>query len=139
MRPRSATITALVLATLGFALQGRQPDEQATAGVTIARAQLALANEALNGLRTLAKTGRTSFSDPSLGIWERRKLEALRRSGASRAEMIAGIEDLIRELKKEEGIAKTMFENARGTKIDYDDIRYRRLEAEAGLNEEKAR
>jgi hypothetical protein len=166
LRPRVAVTAALILATAGVAVQGRQqpaPErarEQAktaappTAGAggaampdiaanrALAREQLALIDQALDALHTLARFPRgekTSFADPSFSLWERRKLEALHRAGAGKAEIVAALEKLIDTLKQEEAMAELRRRSARGTQLEVLDARFRRMEAEIWLNEEKAR
>lgn len=166
LRPLAAVVAALSLATAGVAVQGRQlpaPEgarEQAktaappTAGAggaavedmaanrALARQQLALIDQALESLHQEARSPRaegTSFANPSFSLWERRKLEALHRAGAEKAEIVAAIEKLIGTLKQEEAMAEMRRQSARGTLFEVLDVRFRRMEAEIWLNEEKAR
>lgn len=53
--------------------------------------------------------------------------------------VIAALEKHIETLKADEAIARTMREQAPGTEAAVLDVRFRRLEAEIRLNEEKAR
>jgi hypothetical protein len=63
----------------------------------------------------------------------------LRKTGAGKAEMVAALEKEVDRLKKDEAIAKSRKESARGTEVEVRDVQFRRLEAEIWLNEEKAR
>jgi RNA polymerase sigma factor (sigma-70 family) len=165
LKPLVVVASALILGTAGVAVHGRQqpvPDgarEQArtapppTAGAraatpdlaanrALAREQLALIDEALATLHSWARNpnnAKPSFADPSFSLWERRKLEALHRSGAGKAEIIAALEKLIDTLKQEESIAEAKREASRGAGLEVHDVRFRRMEAEIWLNEEKAR
>ncbi|MHC5544627.1 hypothetical protein ACYOEI_40870, partial [Singulisphaera rosea] len=108
------------------------------ANQALAREQLALIEQGLQVHRRLAQNGRAE-SFPGLDVWERRKMEALRRSGVEKAEIIAALEKELENLKKDEAIAKVNKENARGTDLGILDAKVRRLEVEIWLNEEKAR
>ena len=161
LKPPAAVAAALmILATGWVAVQGRQqpgpegtrkpartalppaavaalPD--AAANQALARRQLTLIDETLDALHHLAQTARVSLSDPRFSLWDRRRLEALRKAGAGKAEIVAALEKSIESLKGEEQIAKALKERAQGTQIDISDVQFRRMEAEIWLNEEKAR
>jgi uncharacterized membrane protein len=163
LKPVVAVAAALILATAGVAVQGRQqpvpegareqaktaPPPKAGAGgaavpalaanQAIAREQLTLIDEALDSLHTLYRNGRISLDNPSFALWGRRKLETLRRTGAGKAEIVAALEKYINSLKTEEAIAKTMVERGQATQVAVYDARFRRMEGEIWLNEEKAR
>ena len=164
LKPLVAVAAALILATAGVAVQGRQqpapegareqaktaPPPTAGAGAAaavpdmaanraLAREQLALIDEALAMLHQLARNARISIADPSFSLWGRRRLETLRKAGAGKAEIVAALEKYINSLKEDEAIAKARKESARGTQVDVYDVQFRRLEAEIWLNEEKAR
>ncbi len=154
-----AVAAALILATAGVAVQGRQqpaaqgPREQAktatpppaaavpdiAANRALAREQLALIDKVLATLHRLARNAQISLSDPSFSVWGRRKLETIRKTGAGKAEIVAALEKYSNDLKEEEAIAKNRLELARGTRVDVYDVQFRRMEAEIWLNEEKAR
>jgi hypothetical protein len=163
LKPLVAVAAALILATAGVAVQGRQkpaPEggrEQAktapppTAGAggaavpdmaanrALAREQLALIDQALAALHQLARNFRISLADPSFSLWGRRRLETLRKTGAGKAEIVAALEKYINSLKEDEAIVEGMRRSARATQVDVYDVQFRRLEAEIWLNEEKAR
>jgi hypothetical protein len=158
-KPLAAVAAALFLVTAGVTAQGRQrpaPErerEQAkvvspskpaggpdiAANQALAREQRGLIDEVLGVLQKMVRNGRISPSDPAFAVWGRRKLETLRRSGAGKAEIIGVLEEYIAELKQEEAIAEARRKSARGTQVDVYDARYRRIEAQIVLNEEKAR
>ena len=72
-------------------------------------------------------------------MWGRRRLEALHKAGAGKAEIVAALEKYIENLKVEEAIAKARREAARATPLGIYEIQYLLMEAEIWLNEEKAR
>jgi hypothetical protein len=159
LKPLVAVAASLILATAGVAVQGRQgPTPQAAreqgktappptaaaipalaANQALAREQLALIDNALALLHSFAQNGRVDISDASFSVWRRRKLETIRKTGAGKAEIVAALEQHINTLKQEEETAEVMVKSARGTQVGVYDIRYRRMEAEMFLNEEKAR
>jgi hypothetical protein len=166
LKPLAAVAAALILATAGVAVQGQGRQQPAPEGAreqaktaappragaggaaavpdiaanrALAREQLALIDKALAALHTLARNGESSFADPSLSLWERRRLETLRKAGAGKAEIVAALEKFIDTLKREEAMAEVRRKTARGTLLDVYDVQFRRMEAEIWLNEEKAR
>ena len=163
LRPLVAVTAALILATAGVAVQGRQqpapegageqaktapPPTAGAGGATVpemaanralARKQLALIDTALATLHQLAQTARVSLSDPRFSLWGSRKLETLRKAGAGKAEIVAALENHLNSLKREKAIAKARFDSGQGTQLEIYEVQFRRLEAEIWLNEEKAR
>jgi hypothetical protein len=162
-KPLVAVAAALILATAGVAVQGRQqpapegareqakiaPAPKAGAGGAdapdlaanraLAREQLALIDQALAMLDGMYRTARIRLSDPRFSLWARRKVETLRKTGAGKAEMVAALESYINRLKLEEAVTEKEHQAAQATQVDVHDVRFRRLEAEIWLNEEKAR
>jgi hypothetical protein len=157
-----AVAAALILATAGVAVQGRQqpapeaareqaktaPVPTAVAGTAgpeieanraLARKQLALIDGALADLHQLTQDARVELDDPRFSLWGRRRLETLRKTGAGKAELVAAIEKYIDGLKVEEALAVQKLQAARGTRVGVYDVHFRRMEAEIWLNEEKAR
>jgi hypothetical protein len=104
----------------------------------IAREQLALIDKALE-LLEMGRTARSDFAAPSFSLWGRRRVETLRRAGAGKAEIVAALESYINRLKQEEAVTEKEHQFGRATQVDVHDVRFRRLEAEIWLNEEKAR
>jgi hypothetical protein len=159
LKPLVAVAAAVMLVTAGVAVQGRQGPapqrerEQAktaplpavaavpalAANQALAREQLALIDKALEILHTLAQNARVGVSDASFSVWGRRKLETIRKTGAGKAEIVAALEEYINTLKQEEATAEVKARSAQATQVDVYDARFRRLEAEMFLNEEKAR
>jgi hypothetical protein len=163
LKPLVPVAAALILATAGVAVQGRQqpapegareqartaPPTAAGAGGAavpdlaanrdIARQQVALIDEAEATLRQLARHGKMDIADSSFSLWGSRRLEALRRAGAGKAEIVAALEKYIAILKEDEALAESLKQSARGTQLTVYDIQFRRMEAEIWLNEERAR
>jgi hypothetical protein len=154
LKPLVAVVTALILAIAGVAVQGRQQTKEAqeqtkgapppaatvtAANKALARKQLALIDEAEATLRQLVRDARMNIADATFSLWGRRRLEALRKVGAGKAEIVAALEKYINDLKEDEAIAKAQVQAARGTLVGVYDVQFRRMEAEIWLNEEKAR
>lgn len=157
LKPLAAAAAAVFLATAGLAARGFQPpapqgarDEARTtsapkadaggeAGRALAKEQLVLIDNASEVLRQMAEKGLVETSDPRFALWGRRRVETLRQTGAGKAEVVAALETYIKGLKQEEEIAAARRQAARASMLDVYDARYRRMEAEGWLNEEKAR
>ena len=104
----------------------------------LARQQLALIDEAWAMLEVLPQNGRIEIDGGTIGLWGRRRLEALRRAGAGKAEIVAALEKYINNLKRWRRLPK-LEKPARVTPLDVYEIQFLRMEAEIWLNEEKAR
>ena len=65
-------------------------------------------------------------------------METLHRAGAGKAEIVAALEKYVNSLK-EEAIVEGLRQSDRGSLLAVYDPRFRRMEAEIWLNEEKAR
>jgi hypothetical protein len=65
-------------------------------------------------------------------------VETLHRAGAGKAEIVAALEKYVNSLK-EEAIVEGLRQSDRGSLLAVYDLRFRRMEAEIWLNEEKAR
>jgi RNA polymerase sigma factor (sigma-70 family) len=165
LKPLVAVAAALIVTSTGVAVVGRQqpapeqvqeqpkipPAKAVGAGGAplaaqdiaaeraLARQQLVLINNALAMLHNFALNARIDLGSPSMAIWERRRLETLRKAGAGKAEMIAALEETIKSLNAYEAVAKARKEAARGTELDVFEFQFRRMEAEGWLKEEKAR
>jgi hypothetical protein len=163
LKPLIAIAAALILATTGVAVHGRQKPatdgarEQAktaplptdgagadaravpdpAANRDLAMKQLALIEKAWAMVDELARSGRLGIND--LSRWGHRRLETLRRTGAGKAEIVAALEKYVKTLNEYEAIAKDLVQSARATQVAVYDVQYLRMEAEIWLNEEKAR
>ncbi len=105
----------------------------------LAREQLGLAREALSTLEELHKQARVRAYDPSFGVWERRQVEAVRDAGANRAEFLAALESYVKRLKDRQPFVEEANRMSGATPMDVLEAKYRILEAEMWLNQEKAR
>lgn len=158
LKPLLAITGATILATAGIAVQGRpqagpekarEPARTAAppkagasdidANKALARQQLALIDRAETSLYELLRKGAVAMSDPAFSLWRHRRLEALRKAGAGKVEIVAALEKYLRQSKEDEARAETMSARREIAQSDVLDVRYRRLEAEIWLNEEKAR
>ena len=90
-------------------------------------------------LHDLAQNARIEIANGPFSLWGRRRLEALRKAGAGKAEIVAALEKYINNLKEVEAIAIARQESARATPLGVYEMRFLRMEAEIWLNEEKAR
>ena len=106
---------------------------------SLAQEQLALARQALDGLDAMFKRGDVSLDDSRIAVWERRRVEAVRDAGASRAEFTAALEGYVKRLRDRQRIVEVRHRAAKVTFVDVLDAKYRVLEAEMWLNQEKGR
>ena len=90
-------------------------------------------------LHDLARNARIDIATGPFALWGRRRLEALHRAGAGKAEIVAALEKCIADLKELEAIAKARKEAARATLLGVYEMQFLRMETEIWLNEEKAR
>ena len=105
----------------------------------LARQRLALIDDAWTFLHSLAQNARIDIANGSIGLWGRRRLEALCKAGAGKAEIVAALEKYINNLKEVEAIAKGQKEAAQATPLGVYETQFLRMAAEIWLNEEKAR
>ena len=106
---------------------------------SLAQEQLALARQALEVLDQMHKNAQVSPGDPRIAVWERRQVEAVRDAGTGRAEFIAALEGYVKRMRDRQRIAEQRHQAARAYFVDVLDAKYRVLEAEMWLNQEKAR
>jgi RNA polymerase sigma factor (sigma-70 family) len=160
LKPLVAVAAALVIAAAGVSVRGLlQPtfagaqeqaktappstsgaaDQGMEANRAIARKQLALLDEAWTLMHSLAQNARIDIATAPFGLWGRRRLEALHRAGAGKAEIVASLEKYINRLKELEVIAIAQEEAARATPLGVYEIRFLLMEAEIWMNEESAR
>jgi hypothetical protein len=112
---------------------------EAPADRTLAREQLNLARKALEDLNRLAGAGEARFSDTMFALWEQRQLDALRASGASKAEIIAELETDLAGLDKQLRDVKRLYETKKVARIDVMELQYRRNDMQMRLSQERAR
>jgi hypothetical protein len=105
----------------------------------LAQEQLKVIEQAVRDLKRLAETGNVVATDPGFSRWARRRVDALRTSGAGKAEMVAALEGYLDQMRKDEQLRQRLLDTGHASHTDVLDARYRRLEAEIWLIEEKAR
>ncbi len=166
LKPLVAVAAVLILATAGVAVQGRQQSapegaqeqaktpppptktpslptaaavpDMAAANRALARRQLAVIDEAWTLLELLHQNGRIEIDGGTIGPWGRRRLDALRRAGAGKAEIVAALEKYINDLERFEAISHNSKNHHHPTYDEYE-IKFLRMDVEIWLNEEKAR
>jgi hypothetical protein len=106
---------------------------------SLAQEQLGLARQALEVLDQMHKNAQVSPGDPRIAVWERRQVEAVRDAGTGRAEFIAALEGYVKRMKVQQQIVEARRQAAQVAAVDVLDAKYRVLEAEMWLNQEKAR
>ena len=72
----------------------------------LARKQLVLIDEAWALMEFLSKNARIDIDGGTFGPWGRRRLEALRRAGAGKAEIVAALEKYIKDLERMQAIVE---------------------------------
>ncbi len=104
----------------------------------IAKQEIALAKAALQIFTKLDGQGRTeSGSNNVVGIWSRRLVEATRKSGATKPEVVQAIKDHLVRMEGRVEIMKARQQSARAVETDVLNVRYDALEARAWLAEEQ--
>src|SRR4051794_11496199 len=73
----------------------QQPDPNKA----LAQEQVKLARQALRDLDLLQKGGELALSDPKYLLWMRREVEAVRDSGADKAELVAALEGHLKRMR----------------------------------------
>jgi hypothetical protein len=165
LKPLVAVAAILILTISGITVQGRQElapqgeQEQVkatpqavlppigsgavalpdlSANQALAREQLAVIDEAWAILENLSRSGRIDIDGGTVGPWGRRRLEALRKAGAGKAEIVAALVKYVNDLERFEAIAHGEHNHHHPTYAEHE-IKFLRIEAEIWLNEEKAR
>lgn len=105
----------------------------------LAQEQIGVARGALSLLEELRKQGKVRAYDPQYSVWERRQIEAVRDAGANRAEFIAALEAYVKRMKDRQQLVDQAYQMAEVSYMDVLEAKYRILEAEVWLNQEKAR
>jgi hypothetical protein len=109
------------------------------ANIPLAKEQLKLIDQVMADLDRMYKNGETSLTDPAFKLWARRRLDALRASGATKDAMVAELARYVDFMKKQESAWRVLYERDQATRADIASAQYERLEAEMLLNQEKAR
>ena len=105
----------------------------------LAAEQLKLIGLIVADMDRLVKGGQMTLGDPAINLWARRRVDALRATGASKAEMVAASEKYLDRMKIYENSRKGQYERDLATRADLLAAQYERLEAEMWLNQEKAK
>jgi hypothetical protein len=136
----------IALVVLSGALAPAAPEPPGTAlpapleiNIPLAKEQLKVIDQIVADLDHLYRGGERSATDPEIILWSRRRVDALRASGASKAELIVALEEHLVRTKKREARVKTQHSTAHASRMDVLAAGYERLEAEMWLNQEKAR
>ena len=106
---------------------------------SLAQEQLGLARQALEVLDQMHMNGQVSPDDPRIAVLQRRQVEAVRDAGTGRAEFIAALEGYVKRMRDRQRIVEEGQRAAQVAFVDVLDAKYRVLEAEMWLNQEKAR
>jgi hypothetical protein len=126
-------VVALAAALAPAAPQAADPNK------ALAASQLNLARDALQDLDRLWRLGEMSLSDPRFPLWWRREVDAVRASGAGKAEVVAALELYVKRMKDMSKLVESAHQKAHATHVDVLDAQYRAAEAEMWLNQEKER
>jgi outer membrane protein TolC len=124
-----------VLAAALAPAASQAPDSKKALG----QEQLGLARQALSDLDRMFNSGEVAAHDPRFALWGRREVEAVRDAGASRAEFIAALEGYVKRVRDRQRIVEEAFRKGQVPRVDVHDAKYRVLEGEMWLNQEKAR
>jgi outer membrane protein TolC len=113
--------------------------QQLDANKALAQEQVKLARQALQDLDLMNKREQVALWDPKFALWERRQVEAIRAAGATHAEFVEALEAYRKRLQQLERFVEQGFQKGELSRLDLHDAKYRVLEAEMWLNQEKAR
>ncbi len=146
-RPKKSVGLVLCITALAGALAPAPPEsptqglpEPLAINIPLAREQLKLIDQIIAGMEAcVAKVGELSIANPQLNLWARRRVDALRATGAGKAEMVAALEGYVIRMKSFEGYQKALYKKETATHADILAAQCDRLEAEMLLNQEKAR
>ena len=123
----------------GTATQSLAADANATKAIKpdIAKQEMELAKEALTIFTKLEQQARTDPGSNSVCIWSKRLVEATRKSGATKPEVVQAIKDHLVRTDERVEIVKARQQAARAAETDVLSARYDALEARAWLAEEQ--
>src|SRR5947208_1805530 len=96
MKKERWLVLLLGLMMLAGALAPAAPED---ANKGLAQEQLKLVRQILADLDREYKDGVLSVNDPKINLWERRQVEAVRASGAPKAEIVAALEAYAKRMK----------------------------------------
>jgi outer membrane protein TolC len=123
--------------SFGYSEQARaaDPKNASDARADIAKEKIAVAKQALEIVKTLEKQGRIESGE--VAIWSKRLVEATRKSGATKAEIVQAIKDHLARMDLLVEIMKQRQQSARGTALGVLNAQYDVLEAKAWLADEQ--
>jgi hypothetical protein len=102
-------------------------------GADIAKQEIALAKEALMLITQAEKQGQANLGSHDVPIWSRRLVEATRKSGATKTEVMQEIKDHLVRMDERVELVKALRQAARATQTDVLNAQYEALEARAWL------
>ena len=108
-------------------------------GTEIAKKEIALANEALKHIAELQKQDQGSAGLQSIPVWSHRLVEATRKSGATKPEIIEAVKQHLARMDQRVVQAKRLYEAALGPRLDVLNAQFEAMEAKALLDEELAK
>jgi hypothetical protein len=134
-------LAGLALGLYGWTARRAEAHPVDATNQAIARKQLAVIDEVWPLLEHLAQNSRIGVDGGTIGPWGHRRLEALRRAGAGKAEIVAALEKYINDLERMQAIVHAIENKStvRQNSLGHYEVRFLRMEAEIWLNEEKAR
>jgi len=137
MRPATLAIACAATASVAvLGVQGLQvvgADDQRTSAVSLAKQEMALAEDALKFTTNLEARGQLSIGLGAVPRWSRRLVEATRRSGASHAELAEAIKQHVARMERRLDVVTKQQEAAVATYGEVLDAKYEVLEAQALL------
>jgi hypothetical protein len=143
---RSRVVLLIAFVMLGGVLvtaASDPPDKTGPAplaiNIPLAREQLKLIDQVVSDMELLYRQGELGLTAPEFNLWSRRRVDALRASGASKAELVAALGQHLDRMKRYEAAVNAEYRNAKVDRKAMFAAQYERLEAEMLLNQEKAR
>jgi hypothetical protein len=132
-RSTTAIGVVIVLFLVAMAIQGLPTvgadDQRTDTSVSLAKQEKAIAEEALKLLTDLEKQGQLSAGQADLPKWSRRLVEATRKSGATKAEILAAIKQHVSRMNDRLKVVKRLHEAATVTQEVLLNAQYEALEA----------
>lgn len=128
---------ALGSCVIGAAIARSIPSSQESVEA-IAKEQLVLSKTAIEAWRVMAKIGTEPVDLTPFYLWSDRRVNAQRRSGGSKAELVAILQDHLKELEKMAAELKQLRDLGMRGGNDLPEIQFRVLEAKMWLAEAQA-
>jgi hypothetical protein len=138
-RSNMATAGVAVLFLLAMGFQGLRAvgadDQRTDTSVSLAKQEKAIAEEALKLSTELENQGQLNVGRADVPKWSRRLVEATRKSGASKAEVAAAIEQHVSRMDNRLKVVKRLYEAVLVTHGDLLNAQYEALEARSWAGE----